>query len=287
MSYSLAPPATDDDSELTFLHFASSISSIDLECPPSPMQRTTGNHLEPEPSTGDIPEIAFVSSSSSDPLANPAPLLSTFPFFPASSNFPPVTLSPSLVLGDLELKSTLASLVDPNAVLLNFPERPLLSSSNVVSPLPLPRWKSSIFGTPVGSNLIYSNLYMPLASVFTFLVGFKPLKGQIRIAKTEDMPLRLKDQFPRFTDLTIQVAQQRLASSPNLGIKQIVQGLGDFWSGCAQLRAHFTFLSIKYPVIVEPQPLRLNLNYIHMSRLTCEGGSNTARKFTIKRRKKR
>ncbi|KAH9178909.1 hypothetical protein EDB89DRAFT_2063822 [Lactarius sanguifluus] len=87
-------------------------------------------------------------------------------------------------------------------------------------------------------------------------VGFKPLRGQIRIAKTEDMPLRLKDQFPRFTDLTIQVAQQRLASSPNLGIKQIVQGLGDFWSGCAQLRAHFTFLSIKYPVIVEPQPLR-------------------------------
>ncbi|KAI9444980.1 Spc7 kinetochore protein-domain-containing protein [Lactarius indigo] len=87
-------------------------------------------------------------------------------------------------------------------------------------------------------------------------VGFKPLRGQIRIAKTEDMPLRLKDQFPRFTDLTIQVAQQRLASSSNLGIKQIVQGLGDFWSGCAQLRAHFTFLSIKYPVTVEAQPLR-------------------------------
>ncbi|KAH9004218.1 Spc7 kinetochore protein-domain-containing protein [Lactarius hatsudake] len=103
---------------------------------------------------------------------------------------------------------------------------------------------------------LFEFIYASRFRVHIPCVGFKPLKGQIRIAKTEDTPLRLKDQFPRFTDLTIQVAQQRLASSPNLGIKQIVQGLGDFWSGCAQLRAHFTFLSIKYPVIVEPQPLR-------------------------------
>ncbi|KAI9462336.1 Spc7 kinetochore protein-domain-containing protein [Lactarius psammicola] len=87
-------------------------------------------------------------------------------------------------------------------------------------------------------------------------VGFKPLKNQIRITKTKDMPLRVKDQFPRFTDLMIQVAQQRFVSLPNPGIKQIVQGLGDFWSGCAQLRTHFTFLSIKYPVSVEPQSPR-------------------------------
>jgi len=73
------------------------------------------------------------------------------------------------------------------------------------------------------------------------------------------MSFKLKDQFPRFTDLSIQVAQQRLAASPsNLGIKQIVQGLGDFWSGCAQLRLHFAFLSIKYPVSVDPQPPRDN-----------------------------
>ena len=36
----------------------------------------------------------------------------------------------------------------------------------------------------------------------------------------------------------------------------MVRGLGIFWSGCAQLRSHFTFLSIKYPVSVEPQPPR-------------------------------
>ncbi|KAI0257325.1 Spc7 kinetochore protein-domain-containing protein [Lactifluus subvellereus] len=88
-------------------------------------------------------------------------------------------------------------------------------------------------------------------------VKFKPLKDQIRITKTKEMLLRFKDQFPRFTDLSIKVAQQRLASSfSNLSIKQIVQDLGDFWLGCAQLRTHFAFLSIKYPVSVDPHPPR-------------------------------
>ncbi|KAF8272946.1 Spc7 kinetochore protein-domain-containing protein [Lactarius quietus] len=87
-------------------------------------------------------------------------------------------------------------------------------------------------------------------------VGFKPLMSQIRITKANDMPVRPKDQFPRFTDLMIQVAQQRFVSSPDVGIKKIVQDLGVFWSGCAQLRSHFRYLSIKYPVSVEPQPPR-------------------------------
>jgi kinetochore protein Spc7/SPC105 len=34
--------------------------------------------------------------------------------------------------------------------------------------------------------------------------------------------------------------------------------LGDFWLGCAQLRSHFTFLSIKYPVSVDLEPPRDN-----------------------------
>ena len=52
--------------------------------------------------------------------------------------------------------------------------------------------------------------------------NFKPLKDQIRIERTKEMVFRRKDQFPRFTDLTIQIAQQRIASSPSkLGIKQV------------------------------------------------------------------
>jgi hypothetical protein len=59
-------------------------------------------------------------------------------------------------------------------------------------------------------------------------VDFKPLKDQIRITKTKEMLLK-KDQFPRFTNLTIEVPQQRLASSPlNLGIKQ-VKGFTTTW----------------------------------------------------------
>jgi hypothetical protein len=45
---------------------------------------------------------------------------------------------------------------------------------------------------------------------------FKPLKNQIRITKTKEMLFRLKDQFHRFTDLTIKLAEQRLASSSSI-----------------------------------------------------------------------
>jgi kinetochore protein Spc7/SPC105 len=48
---------------------------------------------------------------------------------------------------------------------------------------------------------------------------FKPLKNQIRITKTKGMLLKLKDQFHRFTDLTIKLAEQRLASSSS--VKQV------------------------------------------------------------------
>ncbi|KAH9952834.1 hypothetical protein BC827DRAFT_1245070 [Russula dissimulans] len=36
---------------------------------------------------------------------------------------------------------------------------------------------------------------------------FRPLKDQIRISRAKDMSFKLKDQFPCFTDLSIQVAQ--------------------------------------------------------------------------------
>ena len=52
-------------------------------------------------------------------------------------------------------------------------------------------------------------------------VGFKPLKNQIRITKTKEMLHERKDQFPRFTDLMIQVAEQRFVSYPDVGIKKV------------------------------------------------------------------
>ncbi|KAH9014792.1 hypothetical protein EDB83DRAFT_2529202 [Lactarius deliciosus] len=105
MSYSLAPSATDDDSELTFLPSASSVSSVELECPPSPMRQTTEDHLEHEPvrtlliiptslslpstlllaspSAGAVPEITSVS-----PAELPANLVRP----PSAFGLPPSSL---------------------------------------------------------------------------------------------------------------------------------------------------------------------------------------------------
>ncbi|KAH9955199.1 hypothetical protein BC827DRAFT_1271935 [Russula dissimulans] len=51
----------------------------------------------------------------------------------------------------------------------------------------------------------------------------------------------------------MQVAQQWLAASPfNLGIKQVHFLIShEFWP---QLRSHFGYCSVKYPVSVDPQP---------------------------------
>ncbi|KAI9511777.1 Spc7 kinetochore protein-domain-containing protein [Russula earlei] len=117
---------------------------------------------------------------------------------------------------------------------------------------------------------LFEFVYASRFQVYIPCARFKPLKDQIRIMKTKEMLFKQKDHFPRFTDLTMDVARQRLAKTKSkLNIKkmgppnahpyaQIVQALGDFWSGCAQLRSQFKFLSIKYPVSVTPQPPRGN-----------------------------
>lgn len=37
-------------------------------------------------------------------------------------------------------------------------------------------------------------------------------------------------------------------------LRQIVTSLGDFWSGCHELRKQLVFLSIKYPLTIEALP---------------------------------
>ncbi|KAH9049567.1 hypothetical protein EDB84DRAFT_1556168 [Lactarius hengduanensis] len=70
-SYSFAPSATDDDSELTFIPAASSVSSVVLESPPSPMRWTTEDHLEREPV--HTPSIIPVSLSLPSTLSLASP----------------------------------------------------------------------------------------------------------------------------------------------------------------------------------------------------------------------
>ncbi|KAH9020251.1 hypothetical protein EDB83DRAFT_2567819 [Lactarius deliciosus] len=174
VSYSLAPSTTDDDPELTILPSASSTSSVELECPSSPMQWTTEDHLEPEPvhepsivpishslpstlsldspNTGNIPEIAPVSPA--EPHESRVPLLSTFPVLPASSNFSSAMLSPSLVLGDLELESTAApTIVNLDTVPLGSPEcLPPPIDSTVITPPSLLKLSPNGPLTPTSPN---------------------------------------------------------------------------------------------------------------------------------------
>jgi hypothetical protein len=68
---------------------------------------------------------------------------------------------------------------------------------------------------------LFEFVYASRFRVHVPCVGFKPLKNQIRITKTKEMLLGRKDQFPRFTDLMIQVGEQRFVSFPDVGIKKV------------------------------------------------------------------
>ncbi|KAH9008144.1 hypothetical protein EDB83DRAFT_2458490 [Lactarius deliciosus] len=106
-----ARSATDDQLEPV------SLSSV---TPPPPTPFHTPSLA---PLAAEVPEIAPVSSA--EPPANLAPLPSAFPVLPASSDLPSATLSPSLMLGELELESTPAStIVNSDTVPLSSPERP-------------------------------------------------------------------------------------------------------------------------------------------------------------------
>ncbi len=60
---------------------------------------------------------------------------------------------------------------------------------------------------------LFEFVYASRFNVHIPCLNFKPLKNRIRITKTKEMLSKVKDQFPRFTDLTIKVAQQRVALS--------------------------------------------------------------------------
>jgi hypothetical protein len=68
---------------------------------------------------------------------------------------------------------------------------------------------------------LFEAVYASRFHVHVPCANFKPLKDQIRITKMKEA-LSLKDQFPGFTDFTVRLAQQRLASSSfNLNIKRV------------------------------------------------------------------
>ncbi|KAH9021267.1 hypothetical protein EDB84DRAFT_1678717 [Lactarius hengduanensis] len=106
MSYahSPAPSSIDDDSELTFTHPASSVSSIDVECLHSPVRLMTDgqSELEPAPTSesqvskfGLSPHTLPLPPDQTLPSLLPSPTLSSLPLLENSTlGSLPVTLSP-------------------------------------------------------------------------------------------------------------------------------------------------------------------------------------------------
>ncbi|RPD81656.1 hypothetical protein L226DRAFT_555808 [Lentinus tigrinus ALCF2SS1-7] len=82
--------------------------------------------------------------------------------------------------------------------------------------------------------------------------NYTPICPQVRVTMHTQAKLKERDSFPHFTVLIVKTAQALISESQQkLQLKQIIQRLGDFWSSCAQLRSQFTFLAIKYPLVVE------------------------------------
>ncbi|TFY83040.1 hypothetical protein EWM64_g970 [Hericium alpestre] len=104
-------------------------------------------------------------------------------------------------------------------------------------------------------ELVYASRYC----VTVPCIKFRPIVQEISIARTKEMPLKFKDQFPRFSDISIKVAEQQLAAATSeLSTTEIVERLGDIWSACAQLRTQFTLLVIRYPLAIDPMPAAKN-----------------------------
>ncbi|CCM00329.1 uncharacterized protein FIBRA_02359 [Fibroporia radiculosa] len=83
-------------------------------------------------------------------------------------------------------------------------------------------------------------------------VKHRPNLWKATVSRTQHARTRERDVFPHFTDLTLRAAQQLLSELPEEGnVRKIVERLGGFWSSCAQVRSQFTFLAIKYPLLVE------------------------------------
>ncbi|KAH9013902.1 hypothetical protein EDB85DRAFT_2157822 [Lactarius pseudohatsudake] len=118
---------------------------------PSPKLALSPNALSPPPDPFLAPLTLPLTFETSPSISTPVFLSVSH----ASSALPLAMLSPSLALGDLELKSTPALLLDSDTVSLSSPKRPPLSSSDIVPLLPLPlKYHPSVPVSPQSSTIV-------------------------------------------------------------------------------------------------------------------------------------
>ncbi|KLO20428.1 Spc7-domain-containing protein [Schizopora paradoxa] len=99
-------------------------------------------------------------------------------------------------------------------------------------------------------ELLYDNQFL----VSIPCTKYQPRLSELIISKSsvDSKPSKRRDPFPLLSELAESQSQMfasRLASGT---VKQLVESLGDFWTSCAQIRNQLTFLSIKYPLVLEP-----------------------------------
>ncbi|THH27079.1 hypothetical protein EUX98_g7108 [Antrodiella citrinella] len=100
-------------------------------------------------------------------------------------------------------------------------------------------------------ELLYASRYQVLIPC----VQFKPVPARVEVRKTKASQLKERDPFPQLTQLMLDGAHTLVRQlQRDVTPQEIVHVLGDFWTSCTQLRSQFTFLAIKYPVIVEVKP---------------------------------
>ncbi|KAG5651555.1 hypothetical protein H0H81_008233 [Sphagnurus paluster] len=80
--------------------------------------------------------------------------------------------------------------------------------------------------------------------------NFVPIVRQVDVTRVDKLRTA-KDNFPRLSDLILQMAKEQIVRGENRTTRQIVHRLSDYWSSCAQLRAQLKLLTIKFPVEIE------------------------------------
>jgi len=100
-------------------------------------------------------------------------------------------------------------------------------------------------------ELLYDNQFL-LAIPCT---KYGPRLRELRISNiVENKSRQRRDPFPLFSELVVSQAESFASQHASRTLKQLLESLSDFWTSCAQIRTQLSFLSIKYPLVLEPLP---------------------------------
>ncbi|EIW86479.1 hypothetical protein CONPUDRAFT_45562 [Coniophora puteana RWD-64-598 SS2] len=111
-------------------------------------------------------------------------------------------------------------------------------------------WKASKIA-PDMFEFIYASTYR----VSVPCVKFRPLVNDVEIIRLDEAKTKYKDPFPALSPLSLDTARRLVHTlDKDVGVRQIVELLGDYWTSCAQIRSQLRQVAIKYPVTIDAPP---------------------------------